>query len=57
MNNEQTIQKIQAVINTLGAMTLRADQVDAFQRVNVCTNELKNIIEGLKAVPVEGGEK
>lgn len=54
MNNEQMIQKIQAVINTLGAMTLRADQVDAFQRVNVCTNELRGIIEGLKAVPVEG---
>ena len=47
MNNEQYIQRITAVINTLNGTVLRADQIDAFQRINVCTSELKAIMSEL----------
>lgn len=45
MGNERFIERITAVINTLNAAMLRADQIDAVQRINACTVELKNIIE------------
>ena len=50
MNNQQHIQQIQAVINTLNAATLRADQLDAIQRISACTMELKSIIKELEAL-------
>lgn len=55
MNKEQYIQRIQAVVNTLNAATLRADQVDAVQRIAACTRELNGIIAELSA-PDEKGE-
>jgi hypothetical protein len=41
---ENIIAKITAVINTLNGATIRADQIDAIQRINVCVNELRNVI-------------
>lgn len=55
MNNEQYIMKLQAVINTLNGAMLRADQIDAIQRIDVCTKELKHIIEALNAPKEEQG--
>lgn len=42
------IMKLTAVINTLNAATLRADQVDAVQRINACTAELTNMIKAMQ---------
>lgn len=53
MNKEQYIMKLQAVINTLNAATVRADQVDAVQRIAACTNELNSIIKELNAPETE----
>ena len=41
--------RLNAVINTLNAATLRADQVDAVQRINACTQELRGVINTLEA--------
>lgn len=49
MGNERFIEKITAVINTLNAAQLRADQIDAVQRIYACTVELKNIIAEVSA--------
>lgn len=46
---EQVIQRITAVINTLNGAMIRADQVDAVQRIDACTRELKNVIAELSA--------
>lgn len=51
MNKEQYIMKIQAVINTLNAATVRADQIDVVQRIDACTRELNGIIKELSAQP------
>ncbi len=40
--------RLHAVINTLSAATLRADQVDAVQRINACTQELRSVIAALE---------
>lgn len=45
---QEYIQTIQAVINTLHGATLRADQLDAWQRINACTNELANLMQRLE---------
>ena len=47
MENERFIERITMVINTLNAETLRADQIDAVQRIDACTRELKGIIAEL----------
>ena len=52
MNKEQSIKKIQAVVNTLNAATVRADQFDVVQRIAACTRELNGIIAEL-SVPDE----
>lgn len=52
---EQITQRITAVINTLNGAMLRADQIDAIQRIDVCTKELKHIIEALNAPKEEQG--
>lgn len=49
MNKERYIMKIQAVVNTLNAATVRADQIDVVQRIAACTNELNGIIKELNA--------
>lgn len=48
MNKEQYISRLQAIINTLNAATLRADQIDAVQRISACTMELQNLIKELE---------
>lgn len=48
---EQITQRITAVINTLNGAMLRADQIDAIQRIDVCTKELRHIIEALNTTP------
>lgn len=55
MNKEQYIMKLQAVVNTLNAATVRADQVDVVQRIAACTRELDGIINELNA-PEDKGE-
>lgn len=47
--NEQVIQRITMVINTLNGATIRADQLDAVQRINACTRELQAVIATLNA--------
>ena len=53
MKNEQYIQLLTAVINTLNGVTIRADQLEAIQRINACTRELRGLIEAIKAEPAE----
>lgn len=47
-NMEELIKKITAVINTLNAATLRADQIDAVQRISICTAELNDVIREMR---------
>lgn len=42
------IMKLTAIINTLNAATLRADQVDAVQRINACVNEMTAMIKAMQ---------
>lgn len=51
--NETIIRTLTAVANTLDATTLRADQLEAIQRINACTRELRGLIEAIKAEPAE----
>lgn len=44
MEQNNIIMRLHAVINTLNAATLRADQLDAIQRINVCVTELRGVI-------------
>lgn len=55
MNKGQYIQRILAVVNTLNAATVRADQVDAVQRIAACTRELNSIVAELNT-PEDKGE-
>lgn len=45
---EELIKKITAVIKTLNAATLRADQIDAVQRISICTAELNDVIREMR---------
>lgn len=47
MEQNNIIGRLNAVINTLNAATIRADQVDAIQRINVCVTELRGVIGAL----------
>lgn len=49
MDNKNIPLRLNAVINTLNATTLRADQIDAVQRISACTMELLNIIKEMEA--------
>lgn len=49
MEQNNIIMRLHAVINTLNAATLRADQIDAIQRINACTQELRGVINTLEA--------
>lgn len=42
--NETLIQRLTAVANTLSGATIRADQIDAIQRINACVRELHSIM-------------
>ena len=55
MNKEQYIMKLQAVVNTLNAATVRADQVDVVQRIDACTRELNGVIKELNAPEEQEG--
>lgn len=55
MNKEQYIMKLQAVVNTLNAATVRADQIDVVQRIDACTRELNGIIKELNAPEEQEG--
>lgn len=52
MPHNEIIAKLNAIINTLNAATLRADQIDAIQRINACTQELHVIMKAMEAKPV-----
>lgn len=49
MELNKIIMRLHAVINTLNATPLRADQLDAIQRINACTQELRGVINTLEA--------
>ena len=49
MEKDNVTNRLQAVINTLNAMMLRADQMDAMQRVNICCRELASIIKDIES--------
>jgi len=49
MEQNDIIMRLKAVINTLNAATLRADQLDAIQRINACVAELRGVIGTLTA--------
>ena len=51
MSKEEYIHKLQAVINTLNAATVRADQIDVVQRIDACTRELNGIIKAMNTQP------
>lgn len=48
MDQNKITMRLQAVINTLSAATLRADQLDAVQRINACTHELRSVISDME---------
>lgn len=48
MDHQEITNRLHAVINTLCAATLRADQVDAVQRIAACCNELSGVIKALE---------
>ena len=50
---DQYIKRITAVINTLNAATVRADQIDAINRINMCTMELRDMIREMQRAPAE----
>lgn len=55
--NETIIRTILAVANTLDGITIRADQIDAIQRINACSRELRGLMEAIKTMPDEGKEQ
>lgn len=48
MSKEMLLQTIKAVINTLNGTTIRADQRDAYQRINACVNELQHVMQEIQ---------
>lgn len=54
---DQYIKRITAVINTLNAATIRADQIDAINRINMCTMELRDMIREMQSAPAAAPEK
>lgn len=48
MDHQDITNRLHAVINTLCAATLRADQLDAVQRIAACCNELRGVIKALE---------
>ena len=51
MDHQDITNRLHAVINTLCAATLRADPLDAVQRIAACCNELRGIIKALETPP------
>lgn len=56
MDQNKITMRLQAVINTLSAATLRADQLDAVQRINACTHELRSVIKEIEKAQDEKKE-
>ena len=54
---DQYIKRITAVINTLNAATIRADQIDAINRISMCTMELSDMIREMQSAPAAAHEK
>lgn len=54
---DQYIKRITAVINTLNAATVRADQIDAINRISMCTMELRDMIREMQSAPAAAPEK
>lgn len=54
---DQYIKRITAVINTLNAATIRADQIDAINRISMCTMELRDMIREMQSAPAAALEK
>lgn len=54
---DQYIKRITAVINTLNAATIRADQIDAINRISMCTMELRDMIREMQSAPAAAHEK
>lgn len=50
---DQYIKRITAVINTLNAATIRADQIDAINRIRMCTMELHDMICEMQSAPAK----
>ena len=49
MEKDTITNRLYAVINTLNAVMLRADQMDAMPRVNICCRELVSIIKDMES--------
>ena len=49
MEKDNVTNRLKAVINTLNATMLRADQMDAMHRVNICCRELASIIKDIES--------
>ena len=49
MANTKHIDTICAVVNTINATNLRADQVEAANRLNACTRTLLSVVQEMKA--------
>lgn len=54
---DQYIKRITAVINTLNAATIRADQIDAINRISMCTMELRDMIREMQSALAAKPEK
>lgn len=54
--DQNIITRLTAVINTLNAATLRADQLDAIQRINACVQELRGVIKALESTDTDTKE-
>lgn len=52
--NPKHIDTIHAVINTINATNLRADQVEAVNRLNACVRILMSIAQEMQASMAEG---
>ena len=48
MSKEMLLQTLNAVVNTLNGTTIRADQHDAYQRINACANELQHVMQEIQ---------
>lgn len=54
MTNDKRIETLYAVINTINATNLRADQVEAVNRLNACVRTLMGIAQEMQASMTEG---
>ena len=48
MDHQEITNRLNAVINTLNGTIIRADQHDAYQRINACANELQHVMQEIQ---------